>query len=213
MEEIWTEIYWPHETDGPWTVKLGWDVIDGRWEAVALEVSPHPSVPLAPLRAVDMRTLRLGEIVERSRPELQQEVDHRLRVASGPGIMQRWRRTMAENPWSDAERVEELQRMAENEPLVQEAARLREDLDEVTPPRAKPGRPPLSRHHLEEVARIYREAHINGDPPTKAVADKFYVGRSTAAKWVAKCRDAGLLGKTKQGRAGGITPSQPKENS
>jgi len=64
---------------------------------------------------------------------------------------------------------------------------------------------------LEEAARIYREAYGKGEPPRKAVADAYGLKPGTAAKWIADCRRLGLLGKTKQGRAGGVLP--PEEES
>lgn len=63
---------------------------------------------------------------------------------------------------------------------------------------------------LDEAARIYSDAYSQGDPPRKAVADAYGLKPGTAAKWIADCRELGLLGRTKQGRAGGIEPPEPK---
>ena len=60
----------------------------------------------------------------------------------------------------------------------------------------KPGRPPLyGRDHFEKVARIYLEHQAKGGrAPTKAVADQMAGGsKSTAAKWVARARELGLI--------------------
>lgn len=46
--------------------------------------------------------------------------------------------------------------------------------------------------HLKEVAAVYRAAGPNA--PTSAVAKKWKVARPTASRWVARARDAGLLG-------------------
>jgi transposase len=51
------------------------------------------------------------------------------------------------------------------------------------------------------VADIYRDALEHGEAPTSAVAAKFVVSKSAAAKWVAKCRKLGLLPPTTQGRS------------
>lgn len=212
---MWTEIDWPDETRGPWRIEVGWEVLGGRWEAVALNVSPSGYAPLAPLRAVDVRGLRLGEIVERSRPQLLDEVDREGALASVPSTLQRLDRQTADNPWrSDAERAEAVERAATLEPAVREAAETLAALEGVKPPRAKPGRPALyGPEHWAEVAAIYRDAHIHGLRPTRAVAEKWHVERSTAAKWVARCRDEfGLLGKTEKRKAGGIEPPEPKED-
>lgn len=68
-----------------------------------------------------------------------------------------------------------------------------------------PGRPPVySREHFENVADIYREALAEGRPPTQAVATRFGVSASAAAKWVATARYTwGLLPRTSKGRSVG----------
>lgn len=59
--------------------------------------------------------------------------------------------------------------------------------------------------HWQEVARIYREA-MSTRQPTLVVSEHFHVSRSTAAKWVRRCRDLGLLPETTQGK----TSAAPK---
>jgi hypothetical protein len=61
---------------------------------------------------------------------------------------------------------------------------------------------PLSTDHLKEVADRYRAALDRGEPPTQAVANEMHAARSTAARWVAKARERGLLGPSLPGRAG-----------
>jgi hypothetical protein len=68
----------------------------------------------------------------------------------------------------------------------------------------KGGRPRYPDDHWEHVAKVYRDSFAAGDNPTKSVADTFTVSRSAAAKWVARCRDYGLLGRTEQRKPGGI---------
>ncbi|MGI5436195.1 hypothetical protein ACQEV4_01435 [Streptomyces shenzhenensis] len=51
----------------------------------------------------------------------------------------------------------------------------------------------ITAQHLEEVASVYAQASKVGEPPTRAVAEHFSVAHSTAAKWVGKARQAGLL--------------------
>jgi len=70
--------------------------------------------------------------------------------------------------------------------------------------------------HYAEVAAVYSIAYRNGEPPTKAVADHFTqqrgkrVPRSTAAKWVMKSRELGMLPPTTQRRPIG-QPIHPKD--
>jgi len=47
---------------------------------------------------------------------------------------------------------------------------------------------------------VYRQAHRLRQHPTKAVAEEWIVSKYTAAKWVAKCRELGLLPPTQRGR-------------
>lgn len=56
--------------------------------------------------------------------------------------------------------------------------------------------------HLAEVARVYREAHSAGHPPTQAVADHFHKSHSTAARWVGLARKTGQLGQADGSRGG-----------
>ncbi len=59
---------------------------------------------------------------------------------------------------------------------------------------------------LEEVARVYRQAWTRGGAPTRAVAEHFDKSLSFAAKLVTQARSAGLLPKTRAGKAWAGTP-------
>jgi hypothetical protein len=61
---------------------------------------------------------------------------------------------------------------------------------------------PVTDEHLRRVAALYRAALERGDPPTQTVGDEMHAGRSTAARWVAKARERGLLGEALPGKAG-----------
>jgi hypothetical protein len=52
----------------------------------------------------------------------------------------------------------------------------------------------LTKKHLDEVAAVYREALKKGEPPTKAVQDRYGIAHSTAAKWVWTARRSHSLG-------------------
>lgn len=62
----------------------------------------------------------------------------------------------------------------------------------------------ITAEHLEEVARVYRQAWKKGVPPTAAVAEHFNRPHSTAADWVYRARRAGVLGES-DGTRGGET--------
>ena len=71
--------------------------------------------------------------------------------------------------------------------------------------RAKAARNPRGkaiRVDLAEVANTYRKARQLGQPPTLAVAHEHHVSRTTASRWIARCRDQGLLGRAIPGSAG-----------
>ncbi len=51
----------------------------------------------------------------------------------------------------------------------------------------------MSDQELEQVAAVYRNAWIEGQPVTKAVAQAFRISRSTASKRIMKARRMGLL--------------------
>lgn len=57
------------------------------------------------------------------------------------------------------------------------------------------GRPTLYlRSHFEQVAGIYlRERATGGSRPILEICDRWHVSRSTAKRWVARCRVLGLL--------------------
>ena len=61
---------------------------------------------------------------------------------------------------------------------------------------------PLTEEDLAKVAEIYRTAVAHGDPPDEAIAHAMHASRSTAARWVRKARDVGLLGDAVPGRSG-----------
>ncbi len=60
--------------------------------------------------------------------------------------------------------------------------------------------------HYAEVAAVYRQAVVDGRPPTKAVEDHFQVAKSSAAKKVARARERGFLpANPGKGRIGRLT--------
>jgi hypothetical protein len=63
----------------------------------------------------------------------------------------------------------------------------------------------MTRRLLIEVARVYRSALRDGEPPTLAVATHFTVAHRTAGRYVSEARKAGELGPAVGTTAGEIT--------
>lgn len=55
---------------------------------------------------------------------------------------------------------------------------------------------------LAIVSAVYRAGLEEGKPPTQVVADYLQMPRSTAARWIARARERGLLGPATPGKAG-----------
>ena len=60
----------------------------------------------------------------------------------------------------------------------------------------------LTDEDLREVAEVYGQALAEKGNPTQAVADHFFIARSTAGNRVMKARKRGFLKPTTPGRAG-----------
>lgn len=209
MEPILTEVRWPDEETGPWRVRLVWQVISRRWECVSFAVDTLPDLPAAPLRAAKLKAdFPLGAIMERSRPQVQ--AGRERRIAAGDqeacALPRPYYMQISDKPITDAEIAEGLA-VAAKAREQRQAIRDRQKELEAAMPKSKSGRPSLSPAHLANVARVYSDAYASGKP-TKAVAKYFHVEHSTAATWIARCRDFGLLGKTEKGKAGGLPPEK-----
>jgi len=61
---------------------------------------------------------------------------------------------------------------------------------------------PITDEHLRDVAARYRAALECGLPATQTVADEMHASRPTAARWVNRARERGILGPSLPGRAG-----------
>ena len=212
---------WPDPVDGPFDVWTTVAIIDGRPEVVGVEMwavdpaalpkrvthlakaeaerhwprYPEPSWDSreGPIRSKDLR-LPLGRIV----------ADY---MARQRGIAKAWttpgRMAKARQTLEGSATVTDEPGFWET-PKAQAAARHIVDLtDEARPKKA--GRPSLPAAHYVEVAKVYTEALRNGANPRAAVKEHFHVSKSSAAKWVYRCRLAplNLLAKTSPGRAAG----------
>ena len=201
---------WPDSGSGPWALRLTFAIVDDRPGVVGVElyaIDPATiaadrgtgkndaerwlNLPLAreagknpvPIQTSGVR-LPLGELLDQYLASMRRSDEI---VSRAPGFPAEWRQ----------EATDRLGRIAE-----------------VTPTPGRPGRPPLySRDHFERVADVYSRALLAGEPPTKAVSDVFSVSKSTAAKWVARCRELELLRDTDRGKPAGRPPVAPKTSS
>lgn len=166
---------------GPFKAAVTWQLLEGRWEAVGLALSFADESDVRPLHTVDLRKLRLPEIVKNGGVELRRQLAERSADLKLP-------------PDEPLDRDQYRQRLLEQ--------REAEKAETAAKPRG-PGRPSTSRRELEEIAHIYGEAFFAHEPPTKAVAEGLGLTYSAAAKRIATCRKLGILGEAERGKAGG----------
>lgn len=220
---------WRPDPDGPaWLVKLHFAEIHGRAECVGIEVRsfatedeqrafrawPERGQVSTPVTTSVLRSIPLGRMVQ----------EHRDRVAtttrSQTATSDHWQAFLAEHG-IDADRWEafaehgddeELERFASGTDIRERFADYLRSRDvepssedvrrqlEAWEVARSGGRPAqYDAEHWAEVAEVYREGWQRGTP-TKAVAEHFTVSKSTAAKWVARCRTLGLLPVTSKGK-------------
>jgi len=87
---------------------------------------------------------------------------------------------------------------------------------ELEPGRKSVRRSRYSQADLERAARVYADAYWAAEPgkvptPTRAVREDFGLTANEAASLVRQCRRRGLIGKTKNGFAGGALPPADRE--
>jgi hypothetical protein len=180
---------WPTEVDGT-RVVLRYAEVDGRAECVGLEVgadfeagnAPDPH----PLTSSTLRRIKLAQLIEEGARHYRDRLHEQ---ADLPGFL---------NSESDPEG----ERLAGR---IRTRARRRLPAATAAARRGRTGRPvERGPEHLAQVAKVYVDAYRAGQHPTKAVGQTWQVSRTTAAKWVARARDVGLLGATSPRRAGGV---------
>lgn len=172
---------WP-DRNGPFEITLHWLPIEGRMECAGIDIRSFRRLP-----GQDQRKLYGSEpqavttSVLRSIPLARIIDEHRARLRD----------------WPSQSRIGELV-----------PARVRRTMWKP----GKRGRPPTyGPEHFEEVARVYREAYEINRTPTRHVARHFKTTESAAAKWVARCRELGLLPKTTRGRARVVEPKRRRK--
>jgi hypothetical protein len=192
---------WPDPRSGPWYVRAHWAEVDDRPECVGLElwksvlpISPtdgdHTTVELqrdgvSGIAGSDLRGIPLASLLgalwaeyrridaQLAEIETTREDDPSARAASDRLFARR--------------RRGQLRPFVESEPS-RRASRVRRTSDDV--------------EHFRRVTEVYIGAlrQPGKRKPTHAVSEELKVSQSTATKWVARCRDLGLLDRTTRGR-------------
>ena len=176
-----TRRLWPNGRKGPWCVVFSWAPLNARLECVGVEI----------------RSYR-GEQAHQT--ELQENADPVPLSAS----------LIRSVPLAGLIEEERPKAVAQSQVMASLAKGSRFATARVASPKkpVRGGRRRLyGRDHFAAVAKVYADAWQTKSGPTTAVARRWTVSVSTAAKWVARARQMGLLGATQQGRAGGIMPA------
>jgi hypothetical protein len=199
---------WPDPKDGPFELCVTVAIVDGRPEAVGLEVWACDPAQL-PKQFTGMTAKAATEkwrFVDReAEPDAIRTADIR-RIALGQIVdeaVQGVRKTATVLTTSDQVGKRKPAGWAARPAVQKEAKRI---LEVTEPPAPKPkGRRPLPRSHYEEVARVYLGALADRREPTRAVKDYWAVSKSQAAKWIYRCRrpPLNLLDPTDRGRPAG----------
>lgn len=147
--------------DDRWEVNCEWRPISGRWEPISVTIRARGDARR--VTASDVRSLPLGEMMDRSRSRL---------ISTRQGALDR----ADVSPTGDAER--------------DVAIRNRIEAMQFEGPQRGQALTPAD---LDAVAAVYRRAWANGETVTRAVQDAFHLSRGGAAKRIMRARDAGLL--------------------
>lgn len=199
---------WPTDGAPQVAVTVLFKVYGGRPEPVSVTVDLFRDANANPRITADLfRRLPMGALVDAARKDARRST-----AAAVPGFDPS---TMAVgehielleqlDPRHPAAPAEIPRSVADWERLIEKAVVFHFLEKEETEP-ARRGRPPMyGPEHWRQVATVYAESYQSGSgTPTQEVADKFKVSKSTAAKWVHRCREMGLLNPTSKGKPGGI---------
>lgn len=174
-----TAVGWIDPWKGRWDLTLLWAEVDGRMECVGIEMYSTS------------RPWRLGgKWVADTLPGSRGPVPLTANILRALKIGQRV--TKLRRGHRDV-----LRRIEETAPQ-DTAAQAGEELQLWT---GRGRQPDYGIDHYQKVAQVYRDAWLQGKPPTKAVQSRFRVSYSYAAKKVQKARELGLLPPTTRGRA------------
>ena len=162
---------------GAWCVHFHWAVVADRFECVGLQVHSDRRNKTCPLP----------------------------RSATPQPVTAALIRSLPVARLIDAERIRQRDYLARTfrgrmQPASAGGRRAIEELERQWEPGRAGRRPIYGAEHFRQVAAAYSEAVAGGAAPTRAVAERWTVSHSTAAKWVAEARRRGELPATEKGR-------------
>ena len=221
-DRVWrTVLSWPDAQTGPWSVVVHWQELDGRAECVGLEIwngtqvggAPMPGRSATPITTGALRELRPDRMIRKARMDRAHALDGAIDLLHAYQAAQNADRLKAlgRDSWTKPSPYTKGRRKATvSETGSRETAHLRKQSAALKKSAQWPksanrrGRPPgpdKPPEHWQRVAEVYRQANDAGLPPTAAVAAEFDKAYSTVNKWVARCREMGLLPPTNPGKA------------
>lgn len=219
-----TWLRWPDPDAGPWRVLATWATIDDRPELVGLHLWKGAEPDLShgynqpgevvgapePINATDFRRIRPRDLLRalHQAARAQDRLMAQWSIDAAPVTYEELYGRLRD-PGLTAEAREALE--------AELARRIRAELEGADhgfgqAPRGVGRRPEYGPDHWAEVAAVYLAAYERGEHPTKAVREHFHRSASAAAKWVARCREAGLLEPTRPGHPSGARITRVDES-
>jgi hypothetical protein len=216
-----TVLSWPDAQAGPWSVMVHWQELDGRAECVGLEIwngtqiggAPMAGRSASPITTSALRELRPDSMIRKARLDHARALDgaidslHAYQAAQNADRL----KALGQDSWTKPSPFTKGRRKAdvsetgsrETAPLRKQSAALKKSAQwpKSANRRGRPPGPDKPPEHWQRVAEVYRLANDAGFPPTAAVAAEFDKAYSTVNKWVARCREMGLLPPTRRGKA------------
>lgn len=188
------EAWWPDLDHPEAIISVAFEWLDGRLEPTSLKISALTDV--GPITASLVRRIPISRAIDQARQDAIKFLETKLRV---------WL------PDLDPEDIEGSIRTAEESPETlgltadgwgQLVLRASELYSAQRAEQTSHGRPrKYGPEHWAEVAHRYRTAYMAGSrSPTLDVAKAMGYSKSTAAKWVFRCRQMGLLPPTERGK-------------
>jgi hypothetical protein len=197
-------LLWPDLAKGPFEVRLLMQVLRGRKECVGIDIKPAPGFDPRPLLSSELRKVPMRRMIDDERRAWLRRIgyirDHWDEVAeklAQEGKLPHGARSLSRY-------IAGIEDLYSGELATGAADEI--DLGKVS---RRGGRPTLyDDAHYQKVAAVYTEAWRAGDYPTVAVRKAFTTTKTAAAKWVATCREKGLLPPTARGQVSGMPDSE-----